>query len=948
MLSSCLRLIAVFLVSLFWLNVSYATSGYHKNNHGYWHGYGFSQKFQPVKAKSKHRHFHGYWNQAPVAYNAKVFLKQGTSKAFRLFARDNNGDELNYYIVRSPKHGKLTGNAPHLVYTPRPGFYGRDYLKFAVSDGRKVDYAWVKIYVKRNPIDENKAPIADDQSLTTEVDESANITLSGSDADNDSLSYAVTQTPANGVLSGNAPNLTYIPNTGFVGQDQFAFIVNDGKKDSLPATVSITIEPRGVCRPQDSTYLNYSDFSDISSLQLNGDASSLTPNVNNTLRLTQPLRGSGSAFVRNTIPLEDDNGFNASFSSAFSFQIPKPLGISDNDGQGADGLVFVLQTVANNLGANGGGIGYQGINNSLGIEFDTWNNGSVDQHNGNHIGINVNGDVRSKYIKPINERFNDGDKRYVWVDYQGSEHRLEVRISKLNERPEDPIMSLGHIDLADILGKKNAFIGFTSGTGDAAGEHNVLSFQFINRYAPIGDCDNTAPIAQSQSLETNQSQPVNIQLTGSDVDNDALEFSLLTQPSHGELSGDLPNLVYTPALGFIGSDSFTFIANDGIDNSTEATIDILVQRVNAVPVANPQSLVLDEDSNLTITLAGSDANNDSLVYTIIDQPTNGVLTGTAPNLVYTPNVQVNGSDTFTFKVNDGLVDSNIATVTLTINPINDAPIANPQELTTLEDTPIAITVDGSDLEGDALSYVLVTPVIHGVLTGSFPNVVYVPDAHFSGRDLFTFKVNDGKIDSEVATVSIAVSPVNDAPIADSQSVTTDEDSPIAIVLSGSDLDGDDVTFNVQTQPTNGALSGTAPNLTYTPTADFNGNDSFTFIVNDGTVDSTVATVSIVVNPVNDAPIANSQSVTTDEDSAIAILLTGSDLEGDNLNFSVETQPSNGVLSGTAPDLTYTPTADFNGNDSFTFVVNDGAIDSTVATVSIVVNPINDAPIADSQ
>jgi hypothetical protein len=141
-------------------------------------------------------------------------------------------------------------------------------------------------------------------------------------------------------------------------------------------------------------------------------------------------------------------------------------------------------------------------------------------------------------------------------------------------------------------------------------------------------------------------------------------------------------------------------------------------------------------------------------------------------------------------------------------------------------------------------------------------------------------------------------------------------------------------------PANGSLSGSAPNMTYTPNNNFNGTDSFTFKANDGTVDSNEATVSITIDAVNDTPVADAQSVTTDENTPVAITLTASDVDGDSLTYSVVTTPVSGSLSGSAPNLTYTPNNNFNGQDSFTFTVNDGTVDSNEATVSITVNAVN--------
>jgi hypothetical protein len=205
-----------------------------------------------------------------------------------------------------------------------------------------------------------------------------------------------------------------------------------------------------------------------------------------------------------------------------------------------------------------------------------------------------------------------------------------------------------------------------------------------------------------------------------------------------------------------------------------------------------------------------------------------------------------------------------------------------------------------------LTFLVIDGPSNGTLPGTAPSLTYTPDGDFNGGDSFTFKVNDGTVDSALATVEITVNSANDAPVADPQSVETAEDSAKAITLTGSDVDGDSLTFTVVSGPSDGVLSGTAPNLTYTPNDDFNGADSFTFTVNDGTVDSAVATVDITITPVNDPPVADSQSVSTSEDTAKPITLTASDIDGDGLSFAVATPPSHGSLSGSGANLTYTP------------------------------------------
>ncbi|MGJ8677448.1 MAG: PKD domain-containing protein, partial [Akkermansiaceae bacterium] len=182
-----------------------------------------------------------------------------------------------------------------------------------------------------------------------------------------------------------------------------------------------------------------------------------------------------------------------------------------------------------------------------------------------------------------------------------------------------------------------------------------------------------------------------------------------------------------------------------------------------------------------------------------------------------------------------------------------------------------------------------------------------------------------------------VTPGNVQPSAISQTLTTAEETALPVTLSGSDSDGDALTYVVSSSPTNGTLSGTAPNLTYTPNTNFDGNDSFTFLVNDGTVDSEVATVSINVTSANNPPVAQDSNVETPEGVVLIFTLNGSDPDGDDLSYAMTTLPTNGnaVLNGN--EVTYTPNVDYKGIDSLTFTVNDGLESSLPASVRIKVD-----------
>ncbi len=287
---------------------------------------------------------------------------------------------------------------------------------------------------------------------------------------------------------------------------------------------------------------------------------------------------------------------------------------------------------------------------------------------------------------------------------------------------------------------------------------------------------------------------------------------------------------------------------------------------NSAPAATAQSVTTNEDSSKTITLTGTDAEGDTLTYSVTVVPSHGMLSCDGDLCTYTPASDYSGNDSFKFIVNDGTADSPEATVTITVNGVNDTPVATGQYITVDEESSDnAITLNGTDADGDTLTYTVTVHPTNGTLSGTPPNLAYTPNADYNGNDSLKFIVNDGTADSPEATVTITVNGVNDAPVATEQNITVDEDSSDnAITLSGSDIDGDPLTYILTVHPANGTLSGTPPNLTYTPYADYNGSDSLKFIINDGTVDSAEAVVSIMVNNLPDnAPklVANTSEIT---------------------------------------------------------------------------------------
>ena len=233
---------------------------------------------------------------------------------------------------------------------------------------------------------------------------------------------------------------------------------------------------------------------------------------------------------------------------------------------------------------------------------------------------------------------------------------------------------------------------------------------------------------------------------------------------------------------------------------------------------------------------------------------------------------------------------------------------------------------------------------------NWPFIIDIPNPADASSMVLSWRVLNAENDWWWAIDNVYVygrRPDNVSPEAYVQTVPTEEDVAANITLTGN-ADADthsDLSFQVQESPQHGVLFGEAPNLVYTPNSDYNGSDSFTFKTNDGTADSTEATVTLTVTPVNDAPVVSSQTLNVAEDASVSIDVTGTDVESDTLTYSVVTRPSHGSIRGEAPNLSYGPDLHYNGDDSFTFVANDGNLNSAEATVSLTVVAVNDTPVS---
>ncbi|MEE8311746.1 MAG: tandem-95 repeat protein, partial [Candidatus Binatia bacterium] len=506
----------------------------------------------------------------------------------------------------------------------------------------------------------------------------------------------------------------------------------------------------------------------------------------------------------------------------------------------------------------------------------------------------------------------------------------------------------GQAGLTTFAGK-TVRIAFSHTAVDAAGVAGtdvssgwyVDEVHFVVVQNPVpGNTPPSLDILSALTVQDGQSAVLgNQHLTLSDADGDVVSVELVGEPAHGVLRRDGVALAgggtftqadidaglmsYTHLGAEATSDGFTFFGFDpsgGTVGTRNAPIPfpIVIEIPNRAPEAFPGTLTTDEDTPFDGVLDTRDADGDTVTCALSSQASKGVIEivdSSDCTYTYTPNPDVEGGDSFAFVASDGTKTSGAATVLATITPVNDAPVASDASFTTRRETPKSGRLEAEDVEGDNLVFALVdlpalgTVVLTDPATGDYR---YTPNAGVEGADRFTFEVSDGALSSSVAAVDLTVAGApNTAPVAEDGVFTTAEDTVLDDVLAAFDGEGDTLTFRVVTPPANGTVQVTnaaTGAFRYTPDPDAHGDDGFSFEVNDGTVDSNIATMAVAVTPVNDAPtIGGVPDPTVTVGAFYRFTPNGADVEGDPIVYEAVNvppwsvfDPGTGTLSGTAP------------------------------------------------
>jgi VCBS repeat-containing protein len=455
-----------------------------------------------------------------------------------------------------------------------------------------------------------------------------------------------------------------------------------------------------------------------------------------------------------------------------------------------------------------------------------------------------------------------------------------------------------------------------------------------------------------------------------------------------------------------GNTSLTIIDDNDVELTETITIDMSSTSAGYENITG--QIIIDLIDDDLPSISGFDLNNTAisekegeaiLTATISDAISNNVtipltITGTANiNSDYTTsseNIEITipagaTTGTFTFTgIEDSVYNETdetiiitplspsnaelgvLASKTVTITNYNYAPSAlNQSDIIAYEQIELNISLSASDLEEDNLTYIIASLPSNGTLTDPNNNdviisnensillgstITYNSSSDTATDDSFSFKVNDGELDSNIATIGISITPINDAPTLSDISASTNEDTNLNLTFNAIDPDSNNITYSIVSESSNGTVTISGDTATYIPLENFNGNDSFTVIANDGELNSDTATISIIVNSVNDIPISNENYITIDEGATTITLQNGentvlfNDIDNDNdsLTAILVSNPENGSLTLNADGtFSYEHYGSETTSDSFTYKANDGLVDSEITTVNITINLIND-------
>lgn len=493
---------------------------------------------------------------------------------------------------------------------------------------------------------------------------------------------------------------------------------------------------------------------------------------------------------------------------------------------------------------------------------------------------------------------------------------------------------------------------FTYTVSDGAGGTSVGQVQVTVNAV------NDLPTLTNDTATTGRNTPVSINVLANDrdVDGDTLALRSGTQGANGSVAINNGQVIYTPRANFTGTDTFTYTAHDGRGGERTGQVSVTVStqqpqaqqqavavQGNAVPVARADTATVAEDRTATINVLGNDtdANNDTLSIVGFSQGANGSVSMMNNRILYTPKTNWNGTDNFTYTVADGKGGFSVGQVTVTVTPVNDAPVITNDTATTSMGQAVTVNVlsNDRDPDNDALSLSAVTAGTNGTVAIVNGQAVYTPRAGWSGSDSFTYTASDGKGGATVGRVNVTVA-TNAAPTVTNDTASLKNRLPVTLDVLANDRDpnGDSLTLSAVTQGTKGSVAISNGKVSYRPNANASGTDSFTYTVSDGKGGTSTGTVQVMFDWLDNPPVAQNDTASTRTNTPVnvRVLANDSDPEGTQMIVVDVGAAANGLaeIVNNGAEVRYTPRSNFTGNDTFTYTIRDAAGMLAQATVTV--------------
>ncbi len=840
-----------------------------------------------------------------------------------LLANDTGGvAPVTAVKASDPTHGVATVNTNgSFVYTPEANWFGTDSFTYRAVDGSGQSTPGLVTInvtaVNDLPLAVNDGPFITLQDVPLVVATAQGVLANDSDVESSLLTAVLGNGPANGVLQLNPDgSFAFTPNSGFSGNTSFTYRAHDGTANSLPATVTIQVTD-----VPDAPVASNDSYTAVKNTALVVNATTGGTTTEELL----PYQSAGWRYF-DSLELANRNLGTLWRTEAYT--------------ETAD-----WKTGAAELGYGDGNEATQ-IADNPDPAFDS---GASDKFATSYFRRTVEvTDLFNITGVQLSVIYDDACAFYLNGSPGGRTGNLPDPVT-LPELAWDYFPNVGSAEDSSETFNLPASV-LQSGTNLIAAE--------VHQNAP-----SSSDVSFDLRLRVTRTIPAGVLANDSDSDpgqTATLTAELVTPPAHGILTLNPDGtFTYSPANGYTGADFFTYRAKDTTNRSsavTTASITI-IDGPNVPPTALADSYPAVEDTLLTINAAAgvlandTDAEGDAFTAIVATPPANGTLT-LNPNgsFTYQPTAHFNGTDSFTYQARDSRASSP-ATVTLTVAPVNDLPVAVGDTYTGDPGVPYVVSaaegvlVNDFDVDsGTILTAQLVTPPASGTLIlnadGSFSLT-----AATGGNYTFTYRAKDAGSQSPPATVTVSL---NAVPVTQADAYSLDEDVPLnvtaalGVLKNDSDPEGQPLTAQLISNVQQGTLSlNPDGSFLYTPASNFQGSDSFTYQAYDGTRQSGPVTVNLTVNPVNDPPgtVADTYGVRVDSPLQVAaangVLRNDTDAENSPLSALLVSPPASGVLAlNSDGSFSYTPEAGFSGTLTFSYRASDGTAQSALTTVTL--------------